>query len=111
MNSEIKLRWIADLRNPDAVQIKNGLGKPDGSRCCLGVLSDLAVHDKVIDPPSTAENFDGEDELAYDGYTGYAPNSVTDWADLDPFEAKTLASMNDDGYTFPQIADYIEENL
>jgi hypothetical protein len=46
--NKVAKKWVAALRSGKIKQTKNFLGKPSGSRCCLGVLCDLAVKAKVI---------------------------------------------------------------
>ncbi len=109
MNPVVKTMWLEALRDPNAKQIKNHLGDMEGGRCCLGVLSDLAAKNKVIEPP-VRDDIDSFD-LAYGPCraTSMPPYEVIDWAKLDdPYE---LAEMNDQGETFTEIADYIEEKL
>ena len=127
MNPDIKARWVAALRNPEAKQLRGNLGKVYGGRCCLGVLCDIAVEDGVIQPPE-ADEFDGN--LSYGGMESLPPVEVNEWAGFDPDaaspalltggrwgstfdDASLLAHIANDELklTFPQIADLIEWSL
>lgn len=128
MNEDIKARWVAALRSDEYEQGKDWLCK-DGKYCCLGVLSDLAVKDGVIDAPE-ATTWD-EAALNFDGEPALLPEAVAEWAGImrfdehydgvvvpaeDPIvpfgdEEKTLAELNDEGKTFSELADLIEEHL
>lgn len=55
MDPEIKAEWIAELRNPEAKQGTGVLRDADGSRCCLGVLCDIAVKHGVIPEPEWSD--------------------------------------------------------
>lgn len=123
MNKEVKALWIDRLRNGNIPQAKRALGYTDGSRCCLGVLCDIAVEQGVIPPP--VEDVDRQlrygkrdswDELAV------LPKDVLEWSDL-PYANGSwlddddycirdgLAHRNDQGYSFAELADIIEEKF
>jgi hypothetical protein len=100
MNAELKVKWIAALRSG---KYRQGLGRlrgGDNSYCCLGVLCDV------------------RDSTAWNGNT-YTNNSVVgmaknllDEVGISQDVHNLLAAMNDeDKQTFPDIADWIEENL
>lgn len=125
MDQGIKARWLAALRDPGSRQTTKVLGRVDGTRCCLGVLCDLAVQDEVIPPPiPSPEAVAGEpDALAYgaaaqgdlaegDVSEGYLPDRVHTWARFGiSDDAHRLADMNDSGRTFAEIADHIEDTF
>lgn len=115
--------WIGALRAGGTPQAKQSLGLIDGSRCCLGVQCDIAVLEKVIGAPVLGYE-DGK--LEWDGCRDFLPPNVLDWADfhaLDPYffieyenpeksgqmqrTSVRLSELNDQGYTFDQIADCI----
>ncbi len=128
MKEEIAREWIKRLRSREIKQLKQHLGNSAGERCCLGVLSDIAVENKIVNVDKGFDTY---------RYTGHLYTSVTslikpivDWADINknniisnnvklPFHVRedefnevgefpTLALLNDSGFTFDQIADIIE---
>lgn len=126
MNQDIKVRWVAALRDPESVQGQSFLGTPEGKRCCLGVLCDLAVQDGVIAPPAITTQATNE-VLQYDGVTQDLPPKVRTWADLvnnddddvyglpsahrSAAERKLINLNDNDGADFPSIAEHIEREL
>lgn len=113
MDPDIKNEWIERLRSGTIPQTINRLGRADGSRCCLGVLCDIAVEHNVI--TVTTEH---RDLPLYDDEDSVLPFRVMRWARLDTIDEgrnghieavdEPLSSMNDTGMTFDQIADVIE---
>lgn len=121
MKQEIAKIWIEALRSGDYTQGRRHL-KRAGRHCCLGVLCELAVQAKVID---------GLDR------GGILPAEVREWAGMYQSDgtprdftyhtddagkthykngfgavgADHLASWNDKGATFAEIADAIEQNV
>ena len=67
MNANAK-KWVQALRSGKYKQAHGTLGKEDGSRCCLGVLCDLAVEAGVI--------------KTFNLYSTCLPEEVTMWAGL-----------------------------
>lgn len=138
MNADVKQKWVAALRSGEFEQCKGTLRMGDRF-CCLGVLSELAVRDGVIQPATALNNTDwrasrgdGESVYVYDNEAGHLPNAVALWAGLiwefesyddegtmeteanvDPdVNGLTLSFYNDErGKTFSEIADLIEEYL
>jgi hypothetical protein len=131
MNADIRARWTAALRSGDYQQAKGALRRDGDGRCCLGVLCDLAVADGIIEPPSY-DDHDDVWEYTADGESLVLPAAVYRWAGINTrqdelsrenalanpivtvdddggsLEARALATLNDDGWTFPQIADAID---
>jgi hypothetical protein len=138
LKPEIKERWLQRLRSKTIKQGKGQLRQssqhpvtrmpePDAF-CCLGVLGQLAVEDGKA-------NWDGLELQATESYSCLAmPRGLADWAcdkevvplilethpsEEDAFSfrvttadgATSLDKLNDDGFTFEQIADIIEEQL
>jgi hypothetical protein len=90
MNPDVKGLWLEALRSGRIPQAKGYLGKPDGSRCCLGVLCDIAVQSGVIPPPEeTTDESELDDDgwiacLSYDGgITKDLPDPVSRWAGIE----------------------------
>lgn len=110
MNKEIKAKWLAALRNGAYKQTTKHL-RDDTGFCCLGVLCD------VIDPSKWTP------EGSYENSKQLPPESIVKLAELSyknpTVEIKKqrgttlreLAALNDNGYTFLQIADLIEQQL
>jgi len=123
MDEAIRARWTAKLRSGEIPQTDGALRQGD-ARCCLGVLCDIAVTDGIIAPPTWCEDPGVWD---YDGNWQLLPDSILAWADFNMHEvdggdptvsvsdptlpgvsSRGLAELNDDGWTFAQIADAID---
>lgn len=113
MNPVWKERWLKALRGGDYKQGKGALREGD-KFCCLGVLCD------VVDPDGWAkvDESTGRGDLLVcqqDRHRGciIGPGTfvadTTDFTDAD--STGRLMTMNDSGFTFRHIADWIEENL
>lgn len=93
MDEETKDKWVAALRSGKYKQCQNDL-RADGGFCCLGVLADI----KGVDWHYRAD-FEREDEsFLLNEFAGIG----------DPYQ-KALAHKNDGGWSFDQIANYIED--
>ncbi len=129
MRQEVKEKWLAALRSGNYTQAQGRLRVGD-SFCCLGVLCDLAIADGVairwgeevawgegIVPIVPREYPEGEDLLNL----SVLPDIVIEWAGLPEYTGNpdlryeyqdenrvALAVLNDNGFTFEQIADLIE---
>lgn len=136
MNKDIAKLWVDALRSGKYPQAKEVLCSNEGY-CCLGVLCELAVEAGVIPPgrePTEEEWSDNAGDLpdvpndiegviAYDGYATMPSVKVQGWAGLKTsigsFMENTdtentytcLASKNDGGATFAEIADIIESKV
>lgn len=111
MNPEVKTLWLDALRSGEYEQATGQLCE-NGKYCCLGVLTDLAVNNGIVQWDVSV--FEHDAALAED---------VREWADLtwddprtdEPYgdrDDSSLATLNDlAGYTFSQIADVIERDL
>lgn len=132
MNAEIKELWIAWLRSGH----KQGTGHMrnwDDEYCCLGGLCEVGKFEWVKSPI--------QPNYSIDGSSGYLPFRVQQWAGLDAENPRifvqphdplydgiqrkfgkewdvggdsisvTLAELNDNGYTFIEIAQLIERYL
>ena len=113
MNPEVKAKWTEALRSGDYEQGMGAL-KHKGY-CCLGVLGDLykQSHPNVEWTPDE----DRGHVLTIDGQPSsncFLPVVVCVWAELDQHAdvgGRSLASRNDSGSSFEQIADLIDEHL
>lgn len=125
MRKGIAEKWVAALRSGEYEQTTGFLQTKDGY-CCLGVLCDLHQRETgdgewlplgIGDAPHTQCY---RDDLGVDGEYR-PPPGVREWADMedDPcvlarhpdgsVEREELVSLNDDGFSFAQLADLIEE--
>jgi hypothetical protein len=112
MKQDIAALWVERLRSGKVEQAKGQLGAGD-TRCCLGVLCDIAVEMGVIPPPTQDLSF-----VVYDGADVVLPESVQKWAGvqsavgllLDCYDV-SLVEANDTGFPFSEIADLIEKNV
>lgn len=121
LRPEVKTAWLAALRSGDYKQTSGMLQSEDGSFCCLGVLCDLSSQ-------GSWSQMGDSDELRYMSQGGTPHKSVMEYA----FEnfgdpgvdgdncvrvwaprgtTVTLASLNDGGASFTEIACNIEEQL
>lgn len=94
MRAALKKKWIAALRSGKYKQGKGSLYNPERREyCCIGVLGRCA-------------------DLRYLGDRGYL-FAATEIAatGVSQTEQRHLASLNDQGCTFKQIATWIEKNL
>ena len=113
MKQHIKEKWLEALRSGKYKQGKNLLKTEDGY-CCLGVLCDL--HRKST--KSKRNKWQGSYYNCGNEYTtSFLPRLVQKWAGIDTkegeFELKNgekeyLTTLNDQGKSFKQIANYIE---
>lgn len=138
MNSEVKERWIEALESGKFPQTHRTLADANGF-CCLGVLCEIAVEDQVVTRGSHL-GFADEGIVYYEGENGFAsamlPEDVWMWAglpnenplvwikdvvriighEIPDFETSisssvTLATLNDRGLSFEEIAKVIRELL
>lgn len=94
LDPEFKAKWVAALRSGEYKQCKGALHL-NGGHCCLGVAEMILGLTSSID---TILDGDGFPEAIKGGR-------------FENSNVETLTSMNDGGFSFPKIADYIEKNL
>ena len=140
MDPELKQRWLTALRSGEYEQGHEYLARLDRGEekpafCCLGVLcaaegfqhtivgdGDEPQYMRYFDftfPITNAVENDIDEELKNDYTSEYWDKKVTgtDYLPVRLFDGldynvqRELAEMNDNGKTFAQIADWIEENL
>lgn len=112
MNQQVKTQWLKALRSGEYQQARGRLWGYKGF-CCLGVLCDIYV--KESNHQWEEDDFGGHkifDESAM------LPIEVMTWAGLSEANPSisdrannSLASINDRGSSFEEIADLIEKNL
>lgn len=113
MNPNIKNRWITALKNGGYKQCRVRLIDKGGSEikhCCLGVLTDLYIQDRVPSVRKTNIN-----NIVFETGTGFLHMLVKEWAGLfskNPFIAgKTATFRNDiEKLSFKEIAELIEND-
>lgn len=94
--------WVNALRSGDFKQCCGVLCCTySQSYCCLGVAAEL--FDLKTDDNQTLDGSEYENVLGLNGPCGEIDSN-------DDSVAENLASMNDDGKTFVEIADFIEAN-
>jgi len=128
MNSEIKAKWLQALRSGEYKQTRHTLRSCSGGFCCLGVLSD--IYRKEVGG-SWEWNYNADnaysivDEDREDFGTTEPPVCVVEWAGLEErnprvqlkinddnfFVFISLAELNDEGKTFNEIADLIDDQF
>ena len=113
MKPELKKIWIEAMKSGEYKQASGGLCcvRPQGDVgfCCLGV-----AYDVLSDGDWSSRNVDGkawgiQDESGYISYGMPEAKVLNEWG-LSITDAKTLAKLNDEGWTFEQIADEIERD-
>ena len=99
----IKAKWLEELRSGKHHQItetlKDQFGNGEYGHCCLGVLAEkvMGLEVRIMDEDIP---WDGGDPIAYKIVGGIVGECLSD----------QCSDKNDDGWTFPEIADYIELN-
>jgi hypothetical protein len=105
MKKAIKQKWLKALRSGEFKQAQGQL-RDKGAYCCLGVLC------KVQSIPITRNGLGIPERVKSRGKYPSGPfNYGVIWDLITEDKARALASLNDDGKSFPEIADYIEKNL
>ncbi len=124
---EFKAQWLEALRSGKYQQTRHYLHSKKGGFCCLGVACDM-IGVKWSSPTTFDEDDDteveiethyitkggGSDELPSDKDLPKEVIDCLNQRDADRYKGSLmdyLANMNDNGETFTQIADWIEENL
>ena len=105
MKPDIKQAWLTALRSGDYQQGQGYLRQGD-QYCCLGVLCDL--YGKAVGPEWEAAD---DDVHAMHGTESSLPFRVQEWARIASPNPLDLVEMNDNGSTFEELANIIEESL
>lgn len=107
--AEIKAKWLEALRSGDYLQVVGTLKgyRSDGSvgHCCLGVLAE-----NVLGVELETMQYYEPDEILPPDYEGRAEVYSMIKEDIigNNQKVNAFADKNDNGWTFPEIADYIE---
>jgi len=112
MNPQIKQKWVDALRSGEYQQGQNYL-RTDNGFCCLGVLCDLYGKENNVEwnLANNGHNYEFQDNGSI------LPLSVMVWSGIEGQNpdidngTETLSGLNDNGYTFIEIADVIEKQL
>jgi hypothetical protein len=131
MNELIKQKWVEALTSGEYSQGKSCLNNGQGGFCCLGVLTDIYAKEHGLE----WEFIEDEGKPGFDGEVYLTPLDVQAWSGIDtnvpylPFAERanfigkdpepipeadistSIAALNDEGITFPQIADLIKAFL
>ena len=124
LKPDIKAKWLEALRSGEYAQakgaLKDDLDPDDPTKvgyCCLGVLCELARQEGGV-LNSVSKSFTGT--YNYDGESGLLPYSVQRWSGLNDSSPEYqnedgeyiwLTDLNDNGKTFAELADIIEERF
>lgn len=125
MNPDAKKAWVEGLRSGNYAQtnghlhLKEALQFTPAGFCCLGVLSELAVENKVgsvVSEPSRSNSniieYKSTSEVyRYDSSTAFLIDEVAEWAEFPWGIVNDLMAINDNGGSFELIADLVEEYL
>lgn len=108
MDKALKTKWLEALRSGKYKQGRYGLRSEDDRFCCLGVLCDISGLGEWEDLPRGGYIYKRREE----GDDGGLPQFLHDSANMTYQQEDRLMGMNDiDGLNFPEIADWIEENI
>jgi hypothetical protein len=129
MNPDIKNEWVTRLRSGEYKQGTGALNR-GGSYCCLGVLCEIGVEKGILSKEYAGPGARYMDEYEftaldneYDASSELLPEAAREWAGLEdsnPYVSylddddemyNGLAEVNDNGLTFAEIADLIEDQL
>lgn len=118
MDQQIKAKWLEALRSGKYQQTSDNLRNEEGF-CCLGVLCDISgLADWVpsVLEPGTYAYFSAGLVLPVEvqewaGLTLTNPDVVQEIDEEGEEHWNTLTELNDDGYRFAEIADFIEASL
>lgn len=138
MDKEIAIKWVAALRSGEYKQAQGALCQYDhrGDRgfCCLGVLTDMYHKHTACGAWKDIGSSDRVEfvslamtphgRITVQGDSGTPPTPVVDWAGMKDHNptiptdeqatsgesATSLAELNDGGWSFARIADYIEQH-
>lgn len=114
MHKELKKLWTEALRSGRYNQATSVLFQQnDKSHCCLGVLADVHLRElgHTVDSMTDGEYMDLMLKQSY-GELGFVlSEDFRYFTGITLHEQVELTDMNDEGKSFAEIADYIEEKL
>jgi len=107
MHKEIAMKWADELESGNWKQAKGQLQKGDGF-CCLGVLAKmLGVNPGYLGTHLPKE---AQDKAGMRSNNGCPVSGVDVDPDNSVLGSGCLVDANDNGKSFPEIADWIREN-
>lgn len=108
MDTKLKKEWVDALRSGKYKQTRGKLKSRAGGFCCLGVLCEVMG----IKPVWRSEDKSPvHGEYLYDSEECILTHNLRLRAGISPHEEGALIDLNDNGKKFPEIANWIEENL
>jgi hypothetical protein len=121
MKTQIKQQWLSALRSGQYTQTRWNLQTEQGF-CCLGVLCDL--YSKETGTEWKVNITEDDETFTYykmKNQTSVLPDCVKEWAGLteanpsiklpEEDEESSLTFLNDEGSSFEEIAQLIEEKF
>lgn len=109
-DQELKSKWLAALRSGEYQQASGALcqSSKNGYRyCCLGVLGSISG----LSPSDMLGGSYLSSNIVSDSFLDKTIGNRYTYSGDDPETQCYLANLNDNGKTFAEIADFIEENL
>lgn len=115
MNKDVKIKWIEALKTYK--QCTNSLRKND-CYCVLDVLCDLFAKSNNVDWKETGvikdNSYQGTHSIL--NRNSSLPNEVEQWSEFDgniyyKENHTTIATLNDEGFSFEKLSKIIEEQL
>lgn len=102
MNQELKNKWLSSLRDSENKQGHYYLRSENNRFSCLGLLANL------IDPLGwiKKQNF-----YFFDSFVCRLSVPILEKVGMSLDDQSLLCLMNDRGFTFHEIADYVERNF
>lgn len=98
--------WVKALRSGRYKQCRKTLATEDGRNCCLAVLC------RVMRAKKVKVFGDTQFQWGDDTSNGALPNALREELGISPSEQSRYIDMNDPkGFTFDQIADYVEARI
>jgi hypothetical protein len=111
MKADIKRRWIEALRSGKYEQTTRVLHRANDGFCCLGVLCDLLDPTRWGTPYTIIDKNSSILAQRWDSYASRIAPEKRIEVGLDELAEDDLMCMNDNGRSFSEIADYIENEL
>lgn len=114
MKETIKKRWVKALRSGAYDQAGGTLYDGEGF-CCLGVLYDIEYDGDWQHVGEDVIEGDGETifsgEWMIDRNASHLSDKFREKCFISDSAETSLINLNDEGSSFPEIADWIDENL